>query len=152
MALTLSRHSFLALAAVGWADGRLAKDEALALLRTAEKCGLAGEDLAAIEHATRERVEMADIDTSKLTSWESALTFAIASWLARLDGVVKPDEQDSLRALGKQLGLTDKSMQGAASAAFDVAMLASGSRPEKYDFAALETRLRERLPTLAKEG
>ena len=148
--MKLSKHAFLALAAVAWADGRLAPDEASALLRAAKEHGVEGTDLATIERATKERVTLADVASDALTPFEAAVTYGLASWLARIDGVVKPEEHEGLLALAKHLGLAPKARDAAAAAAFDVAMLKSGDRPAKYDFGALVARIEQRLPSLAK--
>ena len=148
--MTLSKQSFLALAAVAWSDGRLAADEAEALLRAAKEHGMTGADLAAIELATKQRVTLKDVATDELSPFDAAVTYGLASWVARIDGVVKPEEHAGLMALAKHLGLEPKARDAAAAAAFDVAMMKSGDRPAKYDFAALITRIGQRLPSLAK--
>ena len=79
--------------------------------------------------------------------WDRLLTYGLATWLARLDGVTHATEIESLRALeGGEV--TQFKLKSAASAAFDVAMQPEGRRPEKYDFGAFETILRQRLPTV----
>lgn len=148
MTLQLHRDSFIALAAVAWADGRLSRNESAGLLRAAREHGLGGDDLAAVEAATKEAVSIDSFDATELAEWEKALTFALATWLARLDGVTHPEEQASLHALGDRLGLPQEKLSLAASAAFDIACLPGGHRPEKYDFQALYERLGEKLPSL----
>ena len=46
--------SFLALAAIGWADGSLQRIEREGLARAATACGITGNDLATLERAARE--------------------------------------------------------------------------------------------------
>jgi uncharacterized tellurite resistance protein B-like protein len=147
----LSRDSFLAITAVAWADGLLRAKETKALLRAAETSGLAGDDLAAVQQATQDGVSLDDVSLDDLTGWERAVTYAIAYWLAKVDGVVNAEELKHLRTLGAKLELPQPKLDAAASAAFDVACLPGGHRPEKYDFAALADRLREKLPSLSRD-
>lgn len=151
MAIELKRESFMAIVAVAWADGRMSRDEAAGLIRAAKACGLSDEDVAAIEHAAKESgAKLDDFDPSGLSGWQRALTYAVAAWLARLDGVVDANERESLKLLGKALDLPPHKLVSASSAAFDVACLPGGHRPDKYDFAELEKRLRAKLPSLAE--
>lgn len=149
MALELKRESFMAIVAVAWADGRMSRDEAVGVTRAAKACGLGEGDVAAIEKAAKEGGATLDgFNSASLSGWERALTYAIAAWLARLDGVVDATERESLKQLGKALDLPPHKLVSASAAAFDVACLPGGHRPEKYDFAELEKRLREKLPSL----
>ncbi len=150
MAMLLKRESFMAIVAVAWADGRMSRDEAAGLTLAAKQCGLGADDIAAIEKAAKDGgATLEGFDPAALSGWERALTYAIAAWLARLDGVVDTNERESLKLLGKALDLPPHKLVSASSAAFDVACLPGGHRPEKYDFAELEKRLREKLPSLA---
>jgi tellurite resistance protein len=148
--LNLPKRSFLALAAIGWADGALKPNEAQGLVRAAKECGVSGADLAEIEKATKERVELASVDVGGLAAWEQVLTYALASWLACLDGVQSTDERETLMQLGDLLGLEKALRVRAAAAANDIACLPQGGRPERFEFGKLADRLRERLPQLAK--
>lgn len=151
MPTQLPRESFVALAAVAWADGRMSKDEALGLLSAARAHGLAGEDLASVERSTKEKVELDAFDPTALSGWQRVLTFGLASWLSRIDGVQQAAEMSSLHALARKLESTDATdhrLRAAAATAFDVSMLPEGRRPERYDFIAFESRLEERFPKL----
>lgn len=150
MSILLPKSSFIALSAVAWADGRMSRDEAAGLLRAAEKCGLSGDDLAGVEAATKESVSLDAFDADSLDDWQKALTYALASWLARLDGVTSTDEHQSLTALGDRLELSKDKLGAAASAAFDISTEKGGHRPERYDFDKLVDKLREKLPSLTK--
>jgi hypothetical protein len=149
VSLRLSRDAFLAITAVAWADGLLRARETKALLRAAQECGLQAEDLAAVEGAVRDGVSLDDVDLSGLSGWDRAVTYAIAYWLAKVDGVVNTEELEHLRTLRARLELPQPKLDAAASAAFDVVCLPGGHRPDKYDFQALATRLREKLPSLS---
>ena len=149
MTTTLPPASFVALAAVAWADGRMTKDEALGLVTAAKRYGLAGEDLATVERATKEKVELSTFDASGLSTWDRLLTFGFANWLSRLDGVQGGLERESLRTLAAKLesaDATDFKLRSAAATAFDVAVLPDGQRPERYDFGAFEAQLLVKFP------
>ncbi len=151
MSSTLPKQSFLALAAVAWADGTYQKNEGAALLRAAKEHGLEADALAELEAATKKRVELTSVELDGLGEWEKVLTYALAAWIALLDGVVSTSEHASLRALGAQLNLAQPLRERAAAAAFDVSVLPDG-RPDKYDFGKLVARLRERMPQLAPKA
>jgi tellurite resistance protein len=146
--VSLSKNGFLAITAVAWADGLVRKDEANGLLQAARDCGLTDSELAEVSAATESRVPLDDIDLGDLSGPERALTYAFAMWLAKVDGVVNTEELAALRKLGGRLDLPDPKLQAAASAAFDIACLPGGNRPEKFEFAKLEARLKEKLPAL----
>src|SRR5450631_2925451 len=71
----LPRKSFLALAAIGWADGSLQRVEAAGLIRAAKESGLVGDDLVAIEEAAKTRSGLEGIDLSGMSRWEQVLTY-----------------------------------------------------------------------------
>ncbi len=148
--MTLPKRSFLALAALGWADGSLQRKEADGLVRAARACGLEGADLAEVERATKEHTALDAEHVGGLSRWEQVLTYALASWLAYLDGVQSTDERETLARLGDAMGL-DKALRArAAAAANDIACLPEGGRPDRFDFVKLAERLRDRLPQLSK--
>jgi uncharacterized membrane protein YebE (DUF533 family) len=146
MSNKLPKQAFVALAAVGWADGTLKKSEAGALVEAAKKQGLAGEDLAAVEASSKAAVSLDAFDPAGMGEWEKVVTYALASWVAIIDGVESRSETAALKALGERLGLADAVRKRAAAAAFDISVLPLGNRPDKYDFDALVGRLREKLP------
>jgi hypothetical protein len=148
--MTLPKRSFLALAALGWADGSLQRKEADGLVRAARACGVAGADLAEIERATKERIALDAEHVEGLSRWEQVLTYSLASWLAYLDGVQSTDERETLAQLGDVMGLDKALRVRAAAAANDIACLPEGGRPDRFDFVKLAERLRERLPQLSK--
>jgi tellurite resistance protein len=151
MSIKLPRQAFMALAAVAWADGNYQRNEGAALLRAAKEHGLEGEDFAALEASTKQRVGMDAFEPSTMSEWEKVVTYALAAWLAQLDGVVSTEEHVSLRTLHTRLGLTPALRDRAAAAAFDVSVLPDG-RPDKYDFTKLVARLQERMPNLAPKA
>jgi hypothetical protein len=146
----LPKQSFLALAALGWADGSLQQVEAVGLVRAAKACGVSGSDLAEVERASRQRTALDAASLGGMTTNEQVLTYALASWLASLDGIASTDERKTLAQLGDALGLDDALRKRAASAAFDIACLPEAGRPDRYDFVKLVERLRQKMPQLAQ--
>src|SRR5262245_37660219 len=104
----LGRDVFLALAAVGWADGRLDDDEADAIVRTALEEGLDLDEISDIEEATKKPRTVGDIDLSNLSKADRLFVYAVASWMARIDGVVAEKERVALDTLGEVLRLPEK--------------------------------------------
>jgi uncharacterized membrane protein YebE (DUF533 family) len=141
----LSRDVFVALAAVAWADGQLAEEEAQGIVRAARDAGLDGDDLAAVEEAARSAQSLDAINLSGLSRADKMFVYATAVWLSRLDGVVETGERATLWKLGDKLGLPDGIRTDASAAAFRVAQLPTGDRPEKFDFVALRERIAERI-------
>jgi hypothetical protein len=148
----LSLQSFLALAAIGWADGSLTRIEHDGLLRAAKECGIAGDELAQVEKASKERRTLKGVKLGGMSRWEQVLTYALAAWFAALDGVISTSEHETMVAVGDKLGLDEALRVRAAAAANDMACLPGAGRPERYDFVKLVARLHERLPQLAKDG
>lgn len=145
--MALATRSFLALAAVGWADGSLQRIEATGILRAAKEWGISEQDLVAIENAAKKKTATIDeLDLGGMSSWDQVMTYALAAWLAQLDGVVSNDENSVLITLAEKLGLPEGARKRAFAAVYDIACLPEGGRPDKYDFAKLTARLAERLP------
>jgi hypothetical protein len=143
--MSLSKNVFVALASVAWAAGDIGKDEAKGLIYAAEACGLRGDDLAAVEAATKSKSELGDVSALQLTPSERIFTYAIATWLARVDGVVMPEEKEVLVRLGRALGLADGDRTRASAAAFHAAQKNEGERVSRYDLAALTVELEDAL-------
>src|SRR5687767_9043305 len=121
--MKLTKQPFLALAAIGWVDGSLQKVEATGLLRAAKEAGIEGADYAEIEQATKQKQSLEGLELAGLGPWEQVLTYALAAWVAQVDGVVSTSESDLLKELGAKLGLAEPLRKRAATAANDVACL-----------------------------
>lgn len=141
----LGRDVYLALAAVGWADGNLDTDEADAIVRTALEEGLDLDSIAEIEQATKQPVEIGIIDRLTMSKSDRLYVYAVASWISRLDGVVTPEEEATLQKLGAALGVPDAPRRAADAVLAEIAALPAGDRPDRLDLAALRTTLEERL-------
>jgi uncharacterized membrane protein YebE (DUF533 family) len=141
----LGKDIFVALAAIAWADGQLDPDEADAIVRAAVDEGLSLEEIADIEESTKEPVDLGVIDRGSLSKDDRLFVYAVACWIARLDGTVSPAESDALAKLGERLGVPERPRVHAEAIAREIAELPEGDRPARYDLAALRRTLGERL-------
>lgn len=140
----LGRDVYIALAAVGWADGKLDSEEADAIVRTALEEGLELEEIAEIEAATKEPLDVGVVDRKNLSKEDRLFVYAVASWIARLDGVVSAREIASLQRLGDALKIPERPRVLADGIAQEVANR-SDDRPAKYDLVGLRRIIGERL-------
>ena len=147
----LGRDVYIALAAVGWADGHLDPAEADAIVRTALEEGLDIDEIAEIEEATKNPVDIGVIDRKNLSKEDRLFVYGVASWITRLDGVVTLAEQTALQRLGDALKVPEKPRAVVDGIAQDVAN-ASDDRPDRYDLLALRRIISERLALSAKKG
>ena len=145
--MSKEHQRFVALAAVAWADGRMSKNEAAGLMHAAQNLGLDEIGMGVVGRVTQNETSLDELDPEGMHDWEKLVTYALACWLARVDGIANAEELDSLRDLGFRLGIDEHKQHKAASAVSDVAILPGGHRPEKFDFARLIEVLREKLPT-----
>jgi uncharacterized membrane protein YebE (DUF533 family) len=141
----LGKDIFVALAAIAWADGQLDPDEADAIVRAAVDEGLSLEEIADIEQSTKQPVDLGVIDRAGLTKDDRLFVYAVACWIARLDGSVSAAESDALGVLGERLGIPERPRVHAEAVAREIAELPEGDRPARYDLAALRRRLGDRL-------
>jgi len=141
----LGRDIFVALAAIAWADGRLDSDEADAIVRAATDEGLSLEEIAEIEASTQSKVDLGVVDRSSMSKDDRLFVYAVACWIARIDGRVTDAESDALAKLGERLGVPERPRVHAEAIARDVAEMPEGDRPARYDLARLRSLLGERL-------
>ncbi|RYZ04353.1 MAG: TerB family tellurite resistance protein [Myxococcales bacterium] len=147
----LGRDVYIALSAVGWADGNLDQEEADAIVRTALEEGLDITEIAEIEAATKERIDLGVIDRKNLSKEDRLFVYGVACWLTRLDGVVSPAELQALKDLGEALKIPEKPRNIVDSIAQEVANQGD-DRPSRYDLVALRRSIGDRLKSaLAKK-
>ncbi len=139
----LGRDVFLALAAVGWADGQLTSEAADALVRTALDEGLDLDEIRAIEEATKTPVDVGIVDRMGMSKADRLYVYAVASWIASLDGVVTEKEEAALGKLGAALGVPEAPRKHADAIMRQIA--AEGDRPMRFDLTLLRSTLAERL-------
>lgn len=149
----LGRDVYIALAAVGWADGNLDQEEADAIVRTALEEGLDLTEIAEIEAATKERVDLGVIDRKNLSKEDRLFVYGVACWLTRLDGVVSPAESEALDRLGEALKIPEKPRRLVDGIAQEVANRGD-DRPMRYDLIGLRRTIGDRLKSAQakKEG
>lgn len=140
----LGRDVYIALAAVGWADGKLDQEEADAIVRTALEEGLDITEIAEIEAATKSPVDLGVIDRKNLSKEDRLFVYAVACWLTRLDGVVSEAEQRALADLGEALKIPEKPRTIVDGIAQDVANRGE-DRPSRYDLLGLRRAIGDRL-------
>ncbi len=150
----LGRDVYIALAAVAWADGNLDPEEADAIVRTALEEGLEIEEIAEIEAATKQPVDIGVIDRNGMSKEDRLFVYAVASWMTRLDGVVTDSETATLQKLGEALKVPERPRQHADTIAQEVANMPEGDRPARYDLHALRQIIHDRLDAArkAKDG
>ena len=141
----LGRDVYVALAAVGWADGKLDQDEADAIVRAAAEEGLELEEIAEIEAATKSHIDLGVIDRKSLSKEDRLYVYGVAVWIARMDGVVSDEEKAALKQLGEQLKVPDRPREIVDRIVEDVAELTGDSRPSRYDLHTLRAIIAERL-------
>jgi uncharacterized membrane protein YebE (DUF533 family) len=140
----LGRDVYLALAAVGWADGKLEQDEADAIVRAALDEGLELAEIAEIEEATKQPLDLGVVERKNLSKEDRLYVYGVAAWIARLDGQVSDSERQALQKLGDELKVPERPREIVDKIVEDVAA-SSGDRPARYDLAALRRIIGERL-------
>ena len=141
----LGRDVYIALAAIGWADGNLDPEEADAIVRTALEEGLELDEIEEIEKATKEPLDIGVIDRRNMSKEDRLFVYAIASWMTRLDGKVTDTETAALAKLGQALKVPERPLYHADQIAQEVAAMPEGDRPARYDLVALRRIIGDRL-------
>lgn len=140
----LGRDVFLALAGIGWSDGKLAPDEADAIVRLALEEGLELEEIAEIEKATKKPIDIGSIDIRKMKKFDRLFIYSVATWIVRLDGFVSPAEITALNKLADVLKVPDKPRERADQIAIEVAK-ASGNDSTAFSLSSLRKTLHDKL-------
>jgi tellurite resistance protein len=144
----LGRDVYLALAAVGWADGQLTTEAADAIVRAALEEGLSFEDVAAIEEATKAPTPVGEVDRMNMSKADRLYVYAVASWIAALDGHVSEKEHEALGQLAQALGVPETPRAHADAIMRQIAE--QSDRPERFDLLALRQTLDTRLEAARK--
>lgn len=141
----LGRDVYIALAAVGWADGKLDQEEADAIVRTALEEGLEIGQISEIEAAIKQPVEIGEIDRRNMSKDDRLFVYAVASWMTLLDGKVTEGEHEALRKLGEALKVPERPRQHADAIVAEVINMSPSMRPARYDLVALRRIIGDRL-------
>jgi len=139
----LGKDVYLALAAVGWADGQLTTAAADAIVRTALDEGLEFEEVAEIEAATKAPIDVGQIDHMDMTKADRLYVYAVASWIAEIDGGTSDMEKVALAKLGDSLRIPEAPRARADEIMQEIA--AHADRPERFDLLSLRRTLDARL-------
>lgn len=136
---------FLLLLAVGWADGRLDEVEREAVFAAAREEGFGPDGLAVLARHAAARVEMADVDVSRLRTRERMYVYAVARWIAELDGELTDRETAMLRVLGFALGMPQRSQAALDAMVRDVLADAPDARSDAATLGALRVAVEQRF-------
>jgi len=122
----MERDAFLALSGIIWADGKVVEAEAVAFRSAARAVGLVGPDIDRVEEATESPVDLARLDlrASRLPVGDREFLYAIAVWLAAVDGEVPPEEEDALADLAETLQLSESQRDRGTRASVGIAQFA----------------------------
>lgn len=144
----LGRDIYLALAAVGWADGQLTPEAADAIVRTALEEGLDLSEVAEIEKATKTPTDIGVVDRMGMSKADRLYVYAVASWIACLDGEPGEGAQFALGRLGRELGVPEGPRLHADTIMRQIAL--QDDRPARFDLRTLRSTLDECLEEAAK--
>src|SRR5260221_3838129 len=99
--MKLGKNVFLAIAAIGAGDGGVAgaAGEIDALEGAARAAGLGDADLEEVRAVAKTKGKLDGVKALKMTPDERLVSYAIATWLARVDGIVMPEEKMALMRL-----------------------------------------------------
>jgi hypothetical protein len=146
----LGTDVFIALAAIGWADGKLDGDEADAIVRCALEEGLDLEEISSIEEATKNPVDIGSIDLSALSKADRLFIYAVGTWITRIDGQVADEENEALEKLGAALKLPERPREHAEAIAAEIGALGESDKAAFYNLPKLRKTLKVRLAEAQK--
>lgn len=141
MELQIGKDTLVALAAVVWADGEMAPEEAGGIRDAAGSVQLSPEDEQAVEHAIKVRVTLDQVETIRMNRLTRLFTYAVAAWVVQLKGHVDAKEEQALRLLGDRLGLSNIARERARAAALGIGDLPPGQVRQRFDLKRLQSRL-----------
>lgn len=145
----IGRDTMLALCAIAWADGKVGEREAAGIRAAAQQLGISGEDTQVIEQALSQRMGVEDVETIRMNRLTRLFTYAIASWIAHIDGKLSAEEDSVLAVLGDRLGLSAVARERAKNVALGMAQ--ASDRPGGYDLVKLRSKLSAGLSQIGDE-
>jgi len=150
MDVEIGRDTLVALAAIAWADGKINPSEATGIRSAAKQLGMTSEELQAVEATLQRPVPLADVETLRMNRLTRLFTYAVASWIAEVDGVVPPEEEAAVALLGDRLGLSAVARERARSAVLTVLRTGPGASGS-LDLLQLKSRLSSGLSQIGNE-
>ncbi len=143
--MTLPKDAFLALGAFAWSGGKFDQDAGDGVIRAALDEGLDLEEIGEIEALMSTHLDLPKIERNSMSKEDRVFVYAVARWIANMDGVVRDEEAALLTKLADQLGIPERQRASADAVIREVSRLPDGDRPARYDLAAVRERIRERL-------
>jgi hypothetical protein len=143
----LGRDVYLALAAVGWADGQLTSEAADAIVRTALEEGIELDVVSEIEAATKKPIDVGVVDRMRMSKSDRLYVYAVASWIAALDGSPGEKAQGALKKLARELGVPEAPRVHADAIMREIAT--QDDRPARFDLRTLRRTLDDVLEEAA---
>lgn len=142
----IGRDTLLALCATAWADGTLDPREAAGIRSAMQQLGISGEDAQAVEQALAQRIGVEEVETLRMNRLTRLFTYAVAAWIAHIDGKLSDEEQSVLGLLGDRLGLSGVARERAKNVA-----LGMTNQPGGFDLVKLRARLSSGLSQIGDE-
>jgi uncharacterized membrane protein YebE (DUF533 family) len=146
----IGRDVFLALAAIGWADGKLDGGEADAIVRMALEEGLELEEIEEIEKATKKPLDIGELDISKMSKADRLFVYSVGSWIARVDGHVAKEEMEALDKLGEALKIPERPRAHADKIVVEIGKLGESEEAAFFNLPKLRRTLKARLAEAQK--
>lgn len=84
---------------MAWADGRLDDREKAGIRGAAQVLNLSKEYRDRLEQMLERAPTLEELDLRKLTTRERAFAFVASAWMAQVDQVVDPEEEDTLERI-----------------------------------------------------
>lgn len=136
---------FLMLLAVGWADGSLDPQERDAVLHAARASGVEPTDFADIERAAETPVELGAVDISRLSRRDRFYVYAMARWIAAVNGTITEHEDAMLHVLAFVLGLSARGRAQMDDAVRDLLSSPEAGQPTRFDLHGLRSAISARV-------
>jgi tellurite resistance protein len=145
MDVNIGRDTLIALAAIAWADGAMDPKEAAGIRSAAKQLSLSADDARALEEALGRRTGLEEVETVRMSRLTRLFTYAVANWVAQLDGALSEQETAALGLLGDRLGLSVVARERART----VALAQAGDAA--YDLVKLRAKLSSGLSQIGNE-
>jgi hypothetical protein len=147
LALTLTPDAFRMLLAVGWMDGRLDEAESDAILRAARAEGFEEATLDELSALSRAPVMFGQAVDGDLPQKQRLYVYGVASWVARCDAVLTPDELAALHAVATLVGVTASGRDEVDRIVEQLA--AESERPLRLDLTGLKERIAQKISAVS---